>query len=330
MNRLVTLLSAVLALASCKDGKPPAGPLGLEDFRDRLFAEFCRLEVLCEGSPDMATCMASLQEQPGFYATIEQDIAAGRVTYDAVKAGRCIALIEQVPSCKRSDTAPLAAGFDDEFGEFCSKVFTGTVADGGSCFLSEQCVGDSYCARSDAVCSPSRQCCAGTCTALTPRIPVGGDCSMPSSSCAPGSFCSGPASGPRTCTLPSTVEGTACNSQLCADPLYCDVDATGMGTCKRVVATGAPCNPIADGCDDLRDHCDPTTRVCTRQIRVGGACDPALYHCVRYATCQGTTCTKRPTAGEACPATGPACLGGLTCEAQTGTCALSLVGGACS
>jgi hypothetical protein len=332
MRRLVIFLSAAAAIASCKDDKPPAGPLSLDDFRDRLIAGFCRLDVACEGSPDMATCLASLQEQPGYYATIRQDIASGRVSYDAEKAGRCIEVIEQVLSCRRSETAPLAVQFDDEFGEFCSKVFTGTVAAGGSCFLGAECVGDGYCSRTDPACSISRQCCAGTCVAATPSIPVGGDCSAPTGnqSCARGSFCVSGPSGGRTCTLPSTVEGSACTSQLCAAPLFCDVGPNGTGTCKHRVSTGEACNPTSDGCDDQRDSCDPTTLVCTRKARVGETCDTARYNCVGYATCQGTTCIKRPTAGEACPSTGPTCLGGLYCDTQTATCTLSPVGGACS
>jgi hypothetical protein len=328
LHRLVILASAAAVVTSCNDGKKDTTPLSLTEFRDRFFAAFCRFDVLCEDVPDLATCMASLQEQPGYYATLEQDIAANKVAYDGVKARRCVELFEQVPSCKRSEIEPLARQFEAEFGENCSEVFTGTVAAGGSCFLGEECAGDASCTRTDPACSPARQCCAGTCVASLPRVPVGGDCSA--GSCAQGAFCRNGPSGTLTCMLPSTVEGSACTSGLCAVPLYCDVDATGMGTCKPMVATGTACNPMADGCDDGRDTCDSTTLVCARRPRVGETCDPLQYNCVRYAACQETTCVKRPTAGEPCPTTGPACLGGLTCDAQTGTCALSPVAAVCS
>jgi hypothetical protein len=124
--------------------------------------------------------------------------------------------------------------------------------------------------------------------------------------------------------------GTACTgSSGCASPLFCDIDpATGIGTCRKAPPTGAACNPAAsDACDDGRDLCDPITLVCTPRVAVGGACDPTLYNCVRYATCTGTTCVARPQAGEACdPVNGPSCLEGLICDATTTKCALSPVG----
>jgi hypothetical protein len=321
------LLGGLLALASCGGGSSSA-PISLDDFQTQFLAAYCKLLVACASMPDQATCVASQQEVHGYYATLDQDVDAGTVTFDSAQARHCIDLLARLPSCKQSQAGAALAQFDDD----CHALFSGTVPTGGACFFSEECA-SGHCSPTDTYCSRTAQCCPGVCADVTAQIPVGGDCTnlVSGQDCANGSSC---APGPNqtfVCTAASTTEGASCATyDGCRSPLFCDLDlTTGVGTCKRPVATGGACNPTASrACDDGRDICDFDTGTCTRKGAVGAPC--LTETCVGWASCDGTTCVARPRAGETCdPVLGPACIGGLSCD-STMTCSLTPVGDACS
>jgi hypothetical protein len=328
IRSILALVLPVLGTASCGGGAGPS--VGLAEIQRRFVNVICKFEVACGDMPDLATCLASQQMEPGYLHTIEGDIASGKVHYDGAKAGACIQLFERLygSTCSRS---ALASAADDISGSTaCAEVIAGTVLAGGACFFPDQCE-SGLCQLADSTCSRARQCCAGTCVAKPAPIPVGGNCSapMPNQSCDTGAICIS-----SICTVPSRVEGAACTSSfLCASPLYCDLDsATSMGTCRRAAPSGAACSGVFSSCDDLREYCDPTSGTCKTRVAVGGTCDVSNpYNCVGYAQCEGTTCVARLKAGETCSSsTGPDCLGSLECDAQTNTCALAPVIGVCS
>jgi hypothetical protein len=313
---------------------PSGGSITLDEAERRILAALCRFEVSCHEVPDMAACMAVLQQEPGYQQTLDADIASGKVAYDGVKAQSCVSQYESLlSSCSRIEDAALNA-----LSPVCDQVLVGTVAAGGACFFNEECAGGGSCQVTDTSCSRSVMCCAGTCVAQPAPIPVGGDCSapQPNQSCAAGSYCNTAQSGSsRTCVAQSTVEGTPCTSStLCASPMYCAIDpATGMGTCKRAAATGAACSPSVGSisCDQVGDYCDATTSKCTPRVAPGSTCDSTQFNCVGYATCVGTTCVARPVAGQACdPTSGPSCLGSLPCDTTTNTCPALPTGGVCN
>jgi hypothetical protein len=326
------VLSSVAAGCGPSSGK--SNPANLDELLNRFFTILCKEEVSCGSMPDQATCLASVQKDTTEFATLRADIASGKVRYDSVQGGACMDYFERVygGACTRSALAAATATPTDA----CNAFLVGSVADGGACFSSSECV-STDCALTDTSCSRSDACCAGTCTAKPTPIPLGGDCSALTAgqSCATGSICiTNSSTGARTCAAPSKVKGTTCAGFYdCASPLYCDTDAaTGTGTCQPAAATGAACNPAVTfgSCDDNNDYCDKTTGKCTRRLAVGAACDSSQYNCVGYATCLGGMCSPAsPERGACDTVNGPSCLGDLECSTTTNTCGFTASAGAC-
>jgi len=325
------LLLPLLAVAACGDKKTA---VNLDELVNRLATALCKYEVACEATPDMASCVASVFQDPDETAVLEANIASGKTKYDPVKANTCVEWFERYYGsavCTQSGRAALGTDSADA----CAGAFVGTVAPGGACITSTECADSGVCQPTEPTCA--QQCCPGTCVARAAPIPVGGDCStlQPNQSCATGSICLPVAGGSLTCLVPSTVEGSACAMFFdCASPLFCATDAgTGTKSCRRAAASGAACDGSAsvyNACDDSRDICSPTTNTCVRRTAVGGTCDPARSACVGYAVCVGTTCVAYPKPGEACtPGGSPDCLGSFECAAQTNTCVAPSSDGSC-
>jgi hypothetical protein len=311
------------SLGGCPDKSSP-GPVSIDELVSRLVAAICNFEVACELMPDVATCLAAEPLDVDELATLKAGVAAGRIRYDAAKAGRCLEWYERyygTGGCTQSGRA----AFINPATEACEGLLVGTIATGGACLMAGECAGG-LCQPTDTTCV--QQCCPGICAARPAPVPVGGDCTtlQPNQSCATGSVCIGvTSSGARTCLKPSTVEGSACASFFeCASPLFCAIDdTTGSGVCRRAAASGTTCDASAFSfaCDDIRDTCAPVTGTCVPRTAVGGTCDPARIDCIGYAQCVGTTCVALPKPGAACTPGGSAdCLGSLECSAQTSTC----------
>jgi hypothetical protein len=321
-------LTAVL-LAACAGGCGPGGggaPIPLADLPAQITDAVCNWRVGCSQSPDKATCLRNVQIEPGFFPTVEADVASGKVVYDGSKARACVDLLNRLAACTQSATATVT----DEVPDACDAVFKGTVAAGGACFFKEECAGGASCVRTDPSCAQA--CCAGTCNAPTTAPAMAGE-SCTGRPCATGLYCDTSAAAP-TCARQLTTAGAQCGvSGACASPLFCDLDAaSGTGTCKHAVATGAHCNPTVGSasCDDLHDRCDATTSTCVTPAAVGAACDATMVRaCVAYATCTAGTCVAQPEAGDSCDSTGPPCYSGLICDSTTLKCTLTPEGGAC-
>ena len=69
------LLFVLLAGSSAGCGGGGGSP-SLAEFMDRFVAASCEYEVACGYMPDVATCVAALDELP--FATLEPEIASGR------------------------------------------------------------------------------------------------------------------------------------------------------------------------------------------------------------------------------------------------------------
>ena len=324
----IRLISALVfpLVAGCGGGS--GAPMGLAEAQSHVVNAICKFEVACSQMPDFATCQASLQMQPGYLATLEADIASGKVHYDGIKARSCVEALERLYGGACTQSALAASDTMDD--DACDQVIVGTAAAGAACFFAEQCA-SGLCQRTDPTCSQSRQCCIGACAAKPAPIPVGGDCSapLPDQACEIGAVCLS-----SRCVAQLKVEGAACTATFqCASPLFCDPNtATNAGVCRHAAPTGGPCNAsVFVPCDDLRDYCDPVSGTCKQRIGVGGTCDAAQTTCVGFAQCEATSCVPLLKAGQACSSTsGPDCLGSLQCATDTNTCALVPGDGVCS
>ena len=55
----------------------------------------CKLYVNCGEAPDQATCLASMGESAGYSATLNADVASGKVLWDGTMARTCVEALER-------------------------------------------------------------------------------------------------------------------------------------------------------------------------------------------------------------------------------------------
>jgi hypothetical protein len=259
--------------------------------------------------PDLSTCLAAVHLTPGLYPTLANDLVSGKVAYDGSAAARCL---DHLRTLQCSLTAQLRLGIDDPD---CSKTLAGQIPAGAVCFFGDECSDHGSCTRTDDSCTEA--CCPGTCAPAL--IQLGGDCSASGARCVGGAACTALAGGASsTCVALPDREGADCSSAgACALPLICIPDpATSARTCRNAAGTGAACAALP--CDDARDTCDSSTKVCRRRGKPGESC--ATGSCVSYASCDATTqlCVALGKIGDRCV---PTCLDGLTCDPTSQTCA---------
>jgi hypothetical protein len=302
----------VVAATACGDDSVEIG-----DFQARLADAYCKNAVTCQNVPDMASCKAAIQLKSRLLETLVARVNTKVIKYDGGKAAECFDYI---------DSAGCAfTGFYPEANP-CDTVFTGTVAAGGACTISNECAADGTCERTDPNCDPQTTCCPGTCKAAPTLVALGGDCtSLP---CVDTAYCD---STTNKCTAPITTAGAACTDfDACANPMICDVFATAP-TCITPAARGATCDPMAlFGCADQRDYCDTTTTKCTQNVAIGTACGGANgATCIGYADCNtNMVCVALGLAGAACTTgSDSSCLGDLQCP--SGSCTLPAPEAAC-
>lgn len=317
------LSALLLAAAGCGGGLGgPSDPNTYDGFREQFRAAVCAQSVACEVAPSVASCQTSWYPDNSQASTTRDAVRLGTIRFDAAKASSCLRYMNRAYAETPCSITAMAAvdttGQDD-----CDTVLSGTIADGGSCLVSYECVSGN-CQPADPLCYLGDQCCPGTCAPMGAPIPLGGNCSVadPGAFCAKGTACVTTTTW-GTCQVPSAVVGTPCAVPAeCAAPLFCVIDPVGTtGTCQPPIPSGAPCDrEIYNPCDDMREYCHATTSICSPRAAVGAACD-ADNECVSYAQCTGGKCVALPGPGGACgPSIGVPCLGSLQCPTQTNTC----------
>ncbi|HUJ57159.1 MAG TPA: hypothetical protein VLX92_01640 [Kofleriaceae bacterium] len=304
-----------MAVSACGGG---GSNVSINDLETQLVSAECHFAVACNLMPDIATCTGTEGFDDNYFETIKTAVANGTIKYDSGEAGKCVSAYQSLSCSYESETS---SGLETDDNNPCDKVFTGTVAVGSACFVTEQCVPNAQCDYTMTNCDTSTSCCTGMCTAIAPKVALGGDCS--SGECVDGAYCkTDDTTQTQTCTKQLTSAGATCDAQdSCAAPLACDQTTLA---CVKPAAHGATCNPQNfPACDDARDNCD-STMTCNSLVGIGGACDPTMFgQCVEYADCDSTSqkCVERSKVGGSCSTTGgtPNCLGSLTCN--SGTCA---------
>jgi hypothetical protein len=310
MTTSITLSSLLALMASCVTACSGGNTNAIEDFNSNLIAAICDSEVACSQQPSEAVCKASYpQVTSAADATLIADVHAGVVRFDGDVFSKCL---DQLTS-ERCE--PLAALLVDEVGVCLTQVFTGTVAEGGSCFIDEECESQ-QCGSQAAGCDPASACCPGICTEVLAHG-IGDACNGPFS-CGEGEYCSLGNAGTGSCEPQHTSQGDTCDpssSLSCADPFVCVSDAAsdGHATCQALPAEGDACAVTGLACDGP-DYCDPRSLTCTPLVEVGAACSDDAP-CEGRATCIAGTCVAKGAIGHACVPneTDPPCLGSLAC-----------------
>jgi hypothetical protein len=333
-----------------------------EAFIADLVPAYCAWGVRCEDVHAQMACedLANGRSSPFTAAlkTAYQDTGAavrdGRMMFDGVKAKRCLNALRSTDACESST---LDQNMD------CLTMFTGTVADNGTCYVDGECGANSYCTAGSTTCPGQcqprkaatvmavrdRECqdglyayngrCLAYATLNGSCAPVGGG---PRQTCERNAFCD-PSSN--VCRAKGSVGATCTNADLtqCNPSLVCN-----NGTCQKPAALNGTCtcqvaNALTGTCPNpaiickLDLHCDlpdlsgnnPGT------CKVLGAASErcwSFYDCGTTLYCEGAN-PFPPMAAGACTAlkADNAACGGINTDfansqCQSGYCSANLNG----
>ncbi len=305
MKTLAWIGFAMLALGCSGGGGSTAG-----DLKEKYSDAICRYYVRCSVAPDDATCRASLESDVAVsLSQLSDAINAGRAKYHADKADACFKVIGG-QSCSTQALSGMATQ------TACENVVEGTIAVGGACLISGECVSQS-CLKEKC----SEACCMGVCGEKKAKQGEGGPCQSSSDCVAGGFYCSRTGTGPGVCRARVAVGQPCPDTSGCVQGAFCAGTSPTMRTCQSYPKDGESCAmwPV---CDNPASFCDSPVRVCKTRSKVGEPCSSA-NQCVSFATCVNNICVRRPLPGEACAAVDAGAIAGPRC--LTGTC----TGGVC-
>lgn len=348
--RFLALGVALALAAGCPDsrggGGGGGGPVSIDALPTETADAYCDLLLNCLGGGDDTAGIRLLLADPlqcrdfvrraflqqGDFGDLIEQVRGGTVMYDGAAAGACLAEVGRTCAAILSGGSPF---------ESCATVFTGTVAEGGSCFIDEECAGDTHCDHGMSF----PEACPGVCR---PRVALGevcfgsDECSREGVSGAVGcewdeatmsSRClevraEADAGEGQPCGLVSQTSTTQ-TIRACARGLWCTADESSMGVCRAPIAAGAACTSSDEVCVDGHFCAGGVCRAVTIVRTAGQACDEAtLTVCDPLArlACVAGTCqsTGSGTAGSMC-GTGDlieviSCNEGLVCHRDTMTC----------
>ena len=296
--RTFYVLAALLSFTTaCGTSAADDGGLPIESFFSEVNKARCQSRLQCHEVESVASCIAAF---PTFSAyDIVGAVEHGTTIYDGNVAAACVEL-RRAPRCD---------SIRDSKDDACDHVFTGTVADGGDCFVDEECAA-AECRQVDTNCDSDTACCPGVClgTGDNETAAIGASCSE--LDCAPGAYCN----AAKVCNAKIATAGAACNdSQACAAPLDCRA-----GVCARLPSSGEACTGTFGGCSTIDQYCT-SSGFCSSRNLVGERCTSGGDECALYLHCDRSTntCAERIDPGQACDSN-DRCLGLFECKA--GTC----------
>lgn len=221
------VLLALIATACGSSGDDPGGPYTAENVCERLARQTCQaLSPCCHSSGigyESAGCLrVSLDECHAERAKIQ----TGKRAFDEAAVAPCVdAKLAMLQTCHGT----YSDLFDTDGAiALCSRIFPGTVAEGGACQEDGDCTPSSdY--KKKAVCKNAK------CVVQVVRLDEGGDCHAGEGACGHGLFCD--TSG--TCKKTSAV-GEAC--EYLTDCAFGDVCDAQTKKCAPGNAPGEPCS----------------------------------------------------------------------------------------
>jgi hypothetical protein len=267
-------------------GDDSLDPVPLEEFSAAAQDAVCAWAVRCAHVPEDASCRRLIDPKDYDVRRSLDAIAAGRLSYDADEAARCLA--------QTATAVCLATPFADPS---CGDMFGGLVGEGGACTSDFECAEFAEC----EITGCGVQCCLGSCGPPgfdpgdpPPRAAVGEDCES-HLDCVDEAYCETDG----RCTALPVAEGERCLFGCGRGDLFCDVDTL---TCGAYADRGDPCDPAgatAPPCDPTWSYCDG---VCTDRPGEGEACDSQAKNCIASTWCDGDpgTCRARGGAGSSC------------------------------
>lgn len=307
--RTLALFALLALLGACGDNLPP--PVPIDDYEAAVREAECSFLARCGEVESVATCLA-LSLGPGLTITANQraGVIAGAIRYDGAAARRCVDAIALGDCDVSSESERILA-------ILCQPPLAGSLRDGETCRLSEEC-------RSQVCSVPScdMACCSGRCIGDTPPAIPGPGQPCPDSVCAAGLACH---LGGCERLLPA---GASCEQRDGCDYGLLCLD----GRCQTPPVLGETCSGI---CRDRGTRCDPDTQTCVPVGLAGAACsitaDPSgcsvIYACDRTGHCSAGIALGQPCGlGDRCAGARAFCDTAL--DGSPGVCALPRADGA--
>lgn len=324
----VVAVSGLGLLSGCPDDTTS---VPLAEVGDRLGQATCDRLLECSALGavllSQTTCAQAVWSyRNGDLSRLQTWVDDGTLAYDGEAMAACLDDMASVPCSALSTETPTDVGR-------CGEALVGTVAVGGGCEDSVQCLSGNYCATEMA--------CPGTCQ---PRVAAAGDCTI-DAACAPGLDCAG-----GRCVAFGQA-GAACGMSGqpgCALGFQCD--ATRMPvSCQPITwtaASGATCNPSAGvfcqaGLVCAQTAMSPSTYQCHAPVGAGAACFRAVPNgcpvgqvCIVESGQVTGVCSAQGAVGQPCLTGGGVlfgCVDSASCDNATDICvALVDNGAACT
>lgn len=283
MSGLQILFATMVAtFAACGGG----GEVAPDDLDTEIIDSTCERLVRCGEFESLAACQATLNAYGlGVGGALLAGVENGSIDYDGEKARECLEAIAAASCDESAENArndPAA----------CAEAFSGTVADGGACVTSLQCVSE----RCVGVDDCEQLCCEGTCAPTVPVAALGQSCA--DAECERGTYCDDSS----TCSA-LAPDGSPCDyDEECDYGLVCVVGELG-GSCAAAPQAGDPCLS-GEECVVIGLACNFATVTCERLLHEGATCDPENSLCSSaYLRCDAATmkCLPYPGIGQACP-----------------------------
>ncbi|HSD88181.1 MAG TPA: hypothetical protein VLB44_11725 [Kofleriaceae bacterium] len=334
MRRVAFLVAVIALVTACGDDGvyDPSLYVTVDDYAAAYKDAECTYLARCGFFSDKATCLTA---QLFTYLELDRDlvgaIKAGRVYYNGNAVKACFDAIA-ANTCDKTDEAGRVQP------DTCRGFTRGTVAGGGSCTISSECIsGDCRIQVADQMCA------MGICMGDMPPstdLPANGQSCSTVTGCTRGSFCDtatlicttlrsagdqciqnsdcdyglGCAGSPRTCQiLPGPNE--PCPAGACRDDGYwCDV-----GTCHPIGLVGGGCMTY-EACSPYFP-CDFATSMCHKPPSIGDGCTSPNTRCFEANSyCDGAMlkCVAAKPDGQSCT-TSAQCLS-VDCDPATSTC----------
>lgn len=326
MTSKTLALSILFLLAGCPSsgggdgdgtGDPfdGTGPATLSAYCDSYWTSYTTRWAACERGS--AAAKAAVFDPGVRCADALQAVAVGRATYDASRAGACLAFIEAA-SCDVLEAFMQGAYPQAD----CGAAVAGKLTEFAACYSHESCA-SGVCGSSpyaSPVIPPAS--CPSSC--LTPT-PSGAACEF-GVPCTAGTGCNVMLPTP-VCAPLSALDGRCMNDAWCTPGLYCDTSVAFPYVCKARKTTGS-C--LEDSECAIGYHCGASS-TCVAWLGAGASCTQGQNACGPGLWCgTGGTCVDGPKIGESCDDVNGedlTCIGGW-CNAGAGiTCAAWLAPG---
>ena len=316
-----------VGLASC--GGDDAQPITVDELPGEYARALCGQARACAGELvdvffgglDCVTLYTNALEDAEL-ENLKTSIEAGRVVYDAGRAGDCIAALGALSCSELVNPQPAA----------CEDALRGTIAEGDSCGSDFECMGDAFCDRPAGACP-------GTCTA---RRAAGGEC-VEDDHCRAGLECGAttmrcvdPAGDGMPCeggSAPECEPGLVCLGQMAGTPGTCaPIDEVFVANTGDSCEIAGPLCRSGVSCVAVSVGTGGAVLECQAPVGSGDACKVGVPdQCPEDEWCEGTnllagivdgTCAPLPGPGETCAAVllGQRCADGLVCVAGRNSC----------